>query len=330
MKKEDSWTSEYRKKKFYENQELKALEKLKKPFSKTNESKIPKTIAVMLDLQGTTDYIDDKKAKKFIEQLDIIRKRFGAEIGTISVSTHYDTSYSMLEVLDILSHNLSDNIKIGISFYYDGTYDYDNAKETFCEYGFNSDKVEVFAGHYVNSIGMNNQWFAIIDDSISEDTYKRYQNKHPMLVCRPSKNESSLKNNNFMSIATTTKGFAGVIEVFDSYIESIKDLSPEQILKTQKNMISRLSSYNLTKKVENREYAFLERYLKEGLADDGDYQVILDWIMYTNDSDTPSKEELIYLKKIFEIMSEYYKTKNEEKNIERILKLQRTFEISSN
>lgn len=125
MKNRDSWNSQYRKRRFYERQELKQ-EILKD--SDDNCAHIPKTIAVMLDLDGTTDFIDDEKAKLFMKQLEIIRRKFGAKLATISISTHYRDSSRMKDTLDILARNLSKNIKLGISFYYGGIYDYDKKK----------------------------------------------------------------------------------------------------------------------------------------------------------------------------------------------------------
>lgn len=327
MNKQHGWVSEYRRKKFLEGQKLRKEKEVEKSFDTNGILEIPKTIAIMLDLDGTCDFINDEKAKRFIAQLDILRKKFHAKIATIGISTHYDNSDRMQEVLEILSRNLSSCIKIGINFFYGGIYDYDKKEEIPQEYNFNRDKVKTFCSYYVNSILMNNQWFAIIDDSISDDIYNKYKNNHPMLVCRPSQHdEDSLSKNNFMSLSTTTKGIDGVIEILDLYIESIRYLSLEKIIETQRDMITHLSSWDLTEKIRNRDYAFLERYFKEGFADEADYRDSLNWLILTNSNQIPSKDELVYLQEIFGLMSQHFQEINEEENIEEVLKLQKTFE----
>lgn len=330
MNKQYGWASEYKRKKFLERQKLKREVDALEFFDINSALEIPKTIAVMLDLDGTCDFINDEKAKIFISQLNILRKKFGAKIATLSISTHYDNSDKMQEVLEILSRNLSNSIKIGINFFYGGIYDYDKKEEILQEYSFNRDKVKTFYSYYVNSIGMNNQWFAIIDDSISDDTYSKYKNSHAMLVCKPSQSDTNrLSNNNFMSIATTTKGIDGVIETLDLYIKSIRNLSPVQIIETQKDMITHLSCWNLTDKIRKRDYAFLVRYFREGFADEADYIDSLNWLTWTNRDQIPSKEELVYLREIFRLMSQHFSKINEEENNAKVLKLQKTFELNN-
>lgn len=252
MKNQYGWVSEYKRKKFFEGQKLKKEKEFLKSFDTNNDFEIPKTIAVMLDLDGTCDSINDEKAKIFIAQLEILRKKFQAKLATISISTRYDNSDKMQEVLEILSRNLSNYVKLGINFFYGGIYDYDKKEEVSQAYGFNRNKVKTFVSYYVDSIGMNNQWFAIIDDVISDDIYSKYKNSHPMLVCRPSQHdEGSLSKNNFMSVSTTTKGIDGVIEILDLYIESIRYLSPIRIMEIQRNMIPEdFQKMNETENVE--------------------------------------------------------------------------------
>lgn len=314
----------------FEDKKLRREKKLLKSFDTISDYEIPKIIAVMLNLDGTCDFINDEKAKKFIEQLDILRKKFGAKIATISISTHYNNSDRMQKVLEILSRNLSSCIKVGVSFFYGGIYDYDKREEVPQGCSFNRDKVKTFDRYYVNGIGMNNQWFAIIYDSISDDAYIKYKNSHPMLVCRPSQNkEENLSKNNFMNIATTTKGIDGVIEILESYIESIRFLSPIQIIETQKNMITHLSCWDLTEKIKNRDYIFLERYFREGFADEDDYIDSLNWLIWTNSDQIPSKDELVYLREIIGLMSQHFQERKEEENIDKVLKLQKTFKSNN-
>lgn len=285
----------------------------------------------MLDLDGTSDFINDETAKKFINQLNTLRIKFGASQAIICISTHYNDPNKMIEVLDILSRNLNKHTKIGINFFYGGKYNYDKRESITEDYSFNRDKVKTFYSYYVSALGKDNKFFAIIDDNISQDTYIQFQNIHPMLVCRPSQhNEKSILKNNFMSISTTTKGFDGVIEVFDLYINSIKKLSPLKIMETQRNMITHLSSKDLIDKIINRDYAFLERYFKEGFADESDYNDTLLWLTFTNNIINPSKEELIHLKEIFSLISQYFEKTNKSENVGKVLQLQRKLEKNNN
>ena len=99
--------------------------------------------------------------------------------------------------------------------------------------------------------------------------------------------------------------------------------------KAKRKIIEHLSSYELSKKIWNREYAFLERYFSEGYADESDYNDILTLLVFTNQNQTPSKEELKHLKIIFEIMSEHFHSKDEKQNINRVLELQKSFSLSN-
>lgn len=323
-RRQDGWVSEYRRQKF--------LERQKKPFKDLEIHylappllKMPTTIAVMLDLDGTINGINDEKASAFVKQLDYIRQKFKAEEGFISISTHYDNSSKIKENLDILARNLSSTIKIGMSFYYGGTYDYEKNCDTACGMRFNHDKVETFTSYYVHDISQRNSWFAIIDDGIEDDVYLKYQNWHPMVVCRPSQSEECVSKNHFMRRASTEFGFDGVLEAMDSYIESITPLSPIQILDTQRNMIMHLSSFQLIEKIRGRDYAFLERYFLEGYADEEDYQDTLSWLLLTNSNACPSKEELIYLQRILEFMITHFQENENEQGIERSFQLKKTF-----
>ena len=327
MKKQYGWESEYRRKKFLERHNSKNDKSQYNINRIDNELEISKTIAIMLDLDGTSDFINDETAKKFINQLNTLRIKFGASQAIICISTHYNNPNKMIEVLDILSRNLNKYTKIGINFFYGGKYNYDKKESITEDYSFNRDKVKTFYSYYVSALGKDNKFFAIIDDNIPQDTYIQFQNSHPMLVCRPSQhNEKIISKNNFMSISATTKGFDGVIEVFDLYINSIKNLSPLKIMETQRNMITHLSSTDLIDKIRNRDYAFLERYFKEGFADESDYNDTLIWLTFTNNNINPSKEELIHLKEIFSLISQYLKKTNKSENVGKVLQLQRKLE----
>lgn len=326
-KRQDGWVSEYRRKKFLESRKKTFNNSL--PYLNLEPLKFPTKIVVMLDLDGTVDGIDDEKSKVFLKQLDYIRKKFQADTGVISISTHYDNAEKIDSVLDILSRNLLPNIKIGMSFYYGGMYDYEKKLSIPCKMGFNRDKVATFDEYYIN-VGVTTKWMAIIDDSIDEDSYKKYQEILPMLLCKPSQNDKNVLKNNFMRRATTTNGFNGVLEVMDEYTESIRNLSFSQIVDYQRNMMTHLSSFDLVEKIRKRNYAYLERYFKEGYADDSDYEDTLSWILITNNNISPTKEELCILSRIFSFMIEHFEEQKEEKMKLKVLQYQKEMENSVN
>lgn len=292
------------------------------------ENKVPnkkkKQIAVMLDLERTSEDITEKTAEIFIKQLEFIRHKFLAEEGRISISTHYGESDKIQKVLNILAKHTTDTIKIGLSFYYGGIFDYEKQLDLEQGYSFNRNKIKTFEMFYMDSSTVTNEWFAIIDDGISEEEYKYYQNKQPSFFCRPSKNEYDLKYNSFMNIATTTKGMSGVIESLDNYIKSIENLSPEQILEKQKNMICHLSGSDLVNKIRNREYKYLEQYFKEGFADKADYSDTLTWLEITNLKMIPTKEEREQIKRILALIEEYYQYEEETQSLAKLRILRST------
>lgn len=75
---------------------------------------------------------------------------------------------------------------------------------------------------------------------------------------------------------------------------------------------------------------FLERYFKEGFADESDYNDTLLWLTFTNNNINPSKEELIHLKEIFSLISQYFEKANKSENIGKVLQLQRKLEKNNN
>ena len=106
MKKRDSWDSEFRKQRFYYNREKKAL---KKYFDQMNSSsfasvlhtprvKPKKSIAIMLDLDGTSNWIDDSTAEVFMKQVETLRKNFGEGKAFICISTHAHGSEAIKKV----------------------------------------------------------------------------------------------------------------------------------------------------------------------------------------------------------------------------------------
>ena len=259
---------------------------------------IRKKIAVMLDLEGTIDGINDEKASHFIKQIEKIRKKMKSDVAILSISTHYPQEDKIKKPLEILSRNLEGKVEIGTSFYYGGIYDFQSGKAYKKEFGFNKDKIATFEKYYVDE---NTKWFAIIDDGIEKEIYQKYKNKYPMVLLSPTKRKEEEQKDNFMSYSTQTKAFSGVIEMLDLYLENIKDMSPEEILKRQKEMMIHISSWGLKEKIRKKEYAYIRRYFEEGLADNGDYETTLFWLGHIEE-ESLTQEELEEIKRILEII----------------------------
>ena len=303
MKNNNGWVSEYQRRKFLDRQEAKRRAKWNRtPHYEQLEFKVPKCIAVMLDLDGTSDHIDDEKARIFTGQLEVLRKKFDAEVGYISISTHYNDTYKMEKVLDIIARNLQGKIAIGTSFFYEGVYDYSKKESITIHPSFNIDKIKMFTAYYLDKSDLNTCWLACFDDNLSDDIYIRFQNRYPALIGMPSQSERKTDKNNFMRIATTTKGFDGVLEILSHYAEATKSLTTEEILETQRNMIMHLSSDELEQKIARRDYAFLERYFEEGYADDDDYVDAIYSLIAAHRYRKPTSEECIHLARIFELI----------------------------
>lgn len=272
-----------------------------------------KYISIMLDLEGTLDNMNDDLAKIFINQVDTIRKYLIADKAIILISTHYIDSDKIKDNLDILNKHLIDNIKIGKSFYLGGMYDYNRDTDTYINKYFNYDKEATFHKYYKNSI-----WFALIDDMLLDTTFKKYQRKQPMLVCRPTQRRDYY--NNFMSIATNTYGFNGVVECLNIYINSIKGLTLNQILEKQKTMVYHVNQDELKDIIKNKDYNFIEKYFKLGLNNKEDYNFLVTRLLIEIQKKYPTKQELIKIRNIVNIISTYC---NNSKISEKIKELKR-------
>lgn len=278
MKYIDSWSSEYRKKKFYQKQ---AEKKFKGNMAKVHlsHSGSSKSIAIMLDLEHTSNDIEIGSASIFIRELNIIRRKLNAKYCYICISTHSGSVEQVKRVLDFLAPYTNKYIKIGKSFLYGSSYDYETDELTNEGAFFNSNKIETFKRYYLNENYFDNIWFCIADDSLCLDIYNKYKDIHPCLFIKPDSSELP----NFMCIPTETKGFDGVIEAIDIYIKSISKLNINGILSHQMDAISHVSSFELTNRVRNHDYEYLIRYFEEGYADESDYYDTLNWLGLTKD-----------------------------------------------
>lgn len=275
--KRDSWNSEFRKKRFYENQRRKALKESPesilpfKSFLKSEPFIIPRSIAIMLDLQGTCDKIHDEEAKIFMRQVDTIRKQFGDQKAYICISTGSISSTQIKRVFDILSKYKNDNIVLGTSFIHGGIYDYKYDSVTPMGFQFNMNKIQTFTEYYLNDENLNIGWFALIDDFLSEDVYKSFQSNKAMVGLRPSQNIVS-KYNNFMYRTTCTENFLGVIELMEKYINDIDGMTLLDILDEQEEMQRHLSSWELHELIRNCDFGRVIAYLNSGMTDEDDFK----------------------------------------------------------
>lgn len=276
--KTDSWDSEFRKNRFYENQKRKALKEYNKqqennPFCSVLRSKPkpkPVSIAVMLDLDGTCNLIDDELAEKFIDEVEVLREQFGGN-AYICISTHSSSSRHIKKVFDYLAKYKKEGIILAKSFFYGGTYDYEYDEERYEGFSFNSNKVNTFSQVYLDNKELNIGWFAIIDDSLSEDIFKPYQEFRAMVGLRPGYTGTD-RYNNFMYRTTSTKNFLGVVELMDKYIEDVNDKNIFDIIDIQRKMPRHLSSWEVSELLRNYQFSEIVNYLNSGLADKDDFR----------------------------------------------------------
>lgn len=280
--KKDSWDSEFRKKRFYDNQRCKSLkgniknDTLSNPISnylRTNQRVliIPRSIAIMLDLEKTSNNITDKEAEIFMKQVDTLRKQFGEQKAYICVSTHSSSSTHVKMVLDILNKYRNENIIFGLSFVFGGVYSYKFDNITPMGFLYNKNKVETFIDYYLEDFELNIGWFALIDDSLNEDVYKSFQYSMPMVGLKPSGKKDEYYNN-FMYRTTDTDNFSGVIELMDKYIKDIRGMTLDDIAKEQRKMPKHLSSWDLYQLLMNFNLKEVIEYLNSGMADVDDFK----------------------------------------------------------
>ena len=115
-----------------------------------------------------------------------------------------------------------------------------------------------------------------------------------------------------MRIATTTRGFDGVIETLNIYIHSIQKLTPTDILLKQKNMIRHLSSFELT---------YLVQYFTLGFADSDDYIDVLEEISFLIHNENFSKENYELIQKILSILRQNFSEKQDQKTLEKVKRI---------
>lgn len=311
MKRKDSWTSEYRKKKFYETRERKALKKYlnnENAFNpmrvlKTTPFIIPKSIAIMLDLDGTSNRIDVTTAELFMNQVDALRKQFGEEKAYICISTHAHGYEPIKRVMDELNAFAKEGIVLSRSFYYGGMYDYYTDLNFPMGIPFNMNKIETFQKTYIDNEDLNVGWFALIDDGIAADVFKSYQFEKAMVALKPGQ-VSPPKYNNFMYRSTSTDNFDGVVELMDEYIKDVKDMTRFDIIDKQIAMVTHLSSFEIRTLIRERKFNRLIRYLKSDKTDEDDFECTYNYLIMESSIEPFGKCYESIIEEILNILAE--------------------------
>ncbi len=311
MKKRDSWDSEFRKQRFYYNREKKALKKYFDQIDSSSFASVlhtprvnPKrSIAIMLDLDGTSNWIDDSSAEIFMKQVENLRKHFGEGKAFLCISTHAHGSEAIKKVLDKLAPFANENIILDNAFFYGGVYAYPYDTEYHMGNFFNTNKIKTFAEHYLESEILNIGWCALIDDTISERAFKGFQNEIPMVAMKPGCTSIS-KYTNFMYRETCTDNFDGVIELMDSYINDIKEMDYWDILDFQREMVRHLSDFEIHDLIKNREFYKLREYLKSGMTDESDFKNTFGWLMFESKVEPFGAQYDSYVEDILNILRE--------------------------
>ena len=263
-----------------------------------------KTINILLDLEGTCDYIDNELVKIFIEQIDTIRKKFKADSAIISISTHYNNSDKIKQVLDIINNNLSGNVEIGLSFYYGGIYDYYSNQMVFRNEAFNTDKLETFKEYYLENSSYDVKWIALIDDMLANESYKKFKDNYPVLVCKPSQRVINKAENNFMCMSSQLPGFYGIVENLYKYIDFIRHISCHKILEKQKRTKSHISQYELVDKIVTKDFTFIEENFNDLELSQSDCLSLLNFIFIIYNQKTLTDEDISHFTKISELVND--------------------------
>lgn len=301
-----SCPSMYQEQKFL-NTHTKKVEQLGDGLFKDNRVKV---IAIMLDVQGTIDEIDDEKAKTFMKQLHQLRIKYGANQVIINLSSHMHTPDSLIQYLEILHRNLTPHIILDSATYLYGEYKYETGVDDVKGFGYNLKKTELFENKYFGKY--NVLCHGIIDDSVSTEYLNNFKDKRPVFILRPSgRDQQDLKRDNLMCHSTLTEGFDGVLECLDSYLESIKDIPAYDMVRRQSNELVHLSAWEVKELCINKEFDLIFRYVIKGKLDDDDYERVareLGWCLERNQL---SILQLSKVSKIIEALSVYLHKDNE-------------------
>lgn len=279
-------------------------------------------INILLDLDGTCDNIDSDLVRIFSLELDKLRRYFNADITLISISTHYSDPSKIKTTLDLINQNLSNTTNIGPNFYYGGIYDYKSNSIKLEEKGFNTDKIKTFKDYYLNQSIYKTNFIAIFDDMIFSDSYMDFKDDYPILICRPSQIIVNQVDNNLMSYSTTTKGFYGVVEGLDQYIDAIKNIKLEEILNKQKQVEYHISQHEIVDRIMNKDYEFIEKNFINIKFNTSDYFNMLYLFINIDSNNTLNENDIYHLNNILELIINNNKLETEDEK-ETIKKLQK-------
>lgn len=201
-------------------------------------SKKEKIVAIMLDLQGTLDGLEEENAKIFMHQVECLVDLFKADKAILVLSSHVYTPKPFYKSIDLLEKVHSSKVQLGICNYLNGDYNPETREVRMIEPMYNVNKFQVFSNVYLTNKDVEEKnivFFAVVDDEADITIAKTYQNQLPLFISRPSQiNAQKLLEDNFMCYSTYTKGFDGVIETLKKYLENINGLSEEEIFWYQK------------------------------------------------------------------------------------------------
>lgn len=300
--KKKTWKSEYQRKKFMNR---KTIEKL--------NNRQERIIAIMLDLQGTLDNMTDETAEIFMEQLTKLKTKFSAHKVLINISTHTDLPSSTLDkYMTILNRHLKPNIILDDATYLFGTYNfYTKECQPLLNKQNNYNKTEIFENRYLGNPKYDIVWFGIVDDALNPNYFRKFQYHRPMAEFIPSlSNEDNKKYDNLMSISTFTKGFLGVIECFDTYLNSIKDIPSHSLEQAQKAILPYLDKSDITTLFYNRRYNDILASLIANKIDVKDYEDIMRELNLTLSMVEVTEEELSIIKDIFNHIKDHINPQN--------------------
>lgn len=269
-----------------------------------------RVIAIMLDIEGTINGIDNNKTKEFIKLLEKIKKQYNAVKVKICISTHDFTEDRLIALTQIIKPHLTSGIILDKSFYLDGMYDPKTEKIEILEHHYNYQKIDVFERQYLFDVFSNEQvvWFGIIDDNTDESKLQKFKYSYPFAVFRPSQIVPC--ENNAMFYTTGTYGFDGVLELLRNYTTILSKVGTTKLFEQQKNSLVPLNYYIFANCLKYKDYSLILRYLTESTLDINWYILLrnfLETVPYENDSEELSTIRNLVLQKLFDDKS-YSKT----------------------
>lgn len=269
-------------------------------------------IAVMLDIQGTLDNIDDQKANLFIKQLHTLRMKYGTEKIIINLSSNIHSERGLIPFLEILQRNLLPNIILDDATYLFGTYNYESGYKNEIGWGYNLKKIDLFEAKYLDRSEYDIIGLGIIDDRADPSYIEKHKDNRPVFTIRPSqKDKESLKYDNLMCYSTETFGFDGVLECLDTYLKRLKDVPADKVVEEQQKELMHLGALEVRTLCIKKKFDLLYRFIKENKLDEEDYERVARELNYLIKEKNIEKNELNILKKLIEALIPHIEKDNE-------------------